>query len=126
APVSSTVQSEQSDVSNTTETATTSQDPSLPPGLVLPHMSDANALNNPAPIYPRLSRKFKEQGTVLLKIYIEADGSVSEIEIHESSGHGRLDQSAKATVKHWQYQPATQDGQAIGYWYLQPVNFALN
>ncbi|PCK33700.1 TonB family protein [Pseudoalteromonas piscicida] len=89
-------------------------------------MSDANALSNPDPIYPRLSRKFKEQGTVLLKIYIEADGSVSEIEIHESSGHSRLDQSARATVKHWQYQPATQDGQAIGYWYLQPVNFALN
>ncbi|WP_415835973.1 energy transducer TonB [Pseudoalteromonas mariniglutinosa] len=98
----------------------------LPAGLVLPHLSDANAVNNPTPRYPRLSRRMKEQGTVLLKIYINVSGKVEQIQLHQSSGFSRLDQSAKATVKHWHYQPAKQNNTPIGYWYIQPVHFALN
>jgi len=94
--------------------------------LVPPHLTDANALNNPKPIYPRLSRRLREEGTVLLEILILADGSVGQIKLKSSSGFTRLDQTAKATVKRWRYQAARQNGQAIEYWYVQPIHFSLN
>ncbi|WP_197061135.1 energy transducer TonB [Colwellia psychrerythraea] len=94
--------------------------------LVLPHLNDANALSNPNPIYPRLSRRLHEEGTVLLEILILPNGSVGEMRLKASSGFTRLDQTAKATVKYWRYQPAQQNGKSIEYWYIQPVHFSLN
>lgn len=91
-------------------------------------MPDAHAghLQNPAPVYPMLSRKRKEQGTVILKLLVRLDGSVSDISIHQSSGFTRLDESAVQAVKRWHYTPAVQDGIAIDYWHFQPVVFSLN
>lgn len=91
-------------------------------------MPDAHAghLQNPAPVYPMLSRKRKEQGTVILKLLVRANGSVSDISIHQSSGFTRLDESAVQAVKRWHYTPAVQDSIAIDYWHFQPVVFSLN
>lgn len=93
---------------------------------VIPPSADAGQLNNPAPAYPSLSRRLREEGVVLLEILIKADGTVSEIKLKKSSGHKRLDDTAAKAVAKWRYQPATQGGMAIDYWYEQPVEFALN
>lgn len=93
---------------------------------ITPPQMDANPLNNPAPAYPSLSRRMREQGVVLLEILILADGSVGEIRIKESSGHKRLDDTAAKAVKRWRYRPAQRGNTAIEYWYLQPVEFSLN
>lgn len=93
---------------------------------ITPPQMDANPLNNPAPAYPVLSRRMKEQGVVLLEILILADGSVGEIRIKESSGFKRLDETAVKAVKRWRYTPAKRGSTAIEYWYLQPVEFSLN
>lgn len=93
---------------------------------ITPPQMDANPMNNPAPAYPSLSRRMREQGVVLLEILILADGSVGEIRIKESSGHKRLDDTAAKAVKRWRYRPAQRGNTAIEYWYLQPVEFSLN
>jgi protein TonB len=87
---------------------------------------DANALNNPRPTYPNLSRRLGEKGIVLLEILILADGTVGEVRIKESSGYKRLDDTAVKAVKRWRYTPAKRGGEAIDYWYLQPVDFSLH
>ena len=97
-----------------------------PPAPVVPPSADANQLNNPAPVYPNLSRRLREQGVVLLEILIKADGTVSDIKLKRSSGHKRLDDAAKMAVSQWRFQPATQAGVAIDFWYEQPVEFALH
>ncbi|MDX3774646.1 TonB family protein [Chromatiaceae bacterium AAb-1] len=91
-------------------------------------MPDAHAahLQNPAPVYPTLSRKLREQGTVILHLLVQADGKVGDIRIYESSGYARLDESALQAVKRWRYTPAVQHGQPVDYWHLQPVVFSLN
>ncbi|WP_158229025.1 energy transducer TonB [Chitinimonas sp. BJB300] len=96
------------------------------PIAVVPPRSDASHLNNPAPAYPTLSRKLGEQGRVLVSIYVLADGSVGEIQLKESSGFRRLDEVALLTVKQWRFVPAKQGDTAIGYWYVQPMNFTLD
>lgn len=92
---------------------------------IVPPRVDATLGQNPAPPYPRISRRLKEEGTVLLEIYILANGQVGEMRIKQSSGFNRLDQAARAAVAKWRYQPATKNGQSIGFWYVQPIYFSL-
>jgi protein TonB len=96
------------------------------PQPIVPPRAEAGQLTNPAPVYPNLSRRLREEGIVVLEILIKADGTVSEIRIKNSSGYKRLDDSAVKAVKYWRYQPATQGGKAIDFWYEQPIEFNLH
>lgn len=93
---------------------------------IVPPSEDAGQISNPAPTYPSLSRRLREEGIVVLDILIKANGTVGEIKLKNSSGFKRLDDAAIKAVKHWRYQPATQAGIAIDYWYEQPLNFSFN
>jgi protein TonB len=92
---------------------------------VVPPRVDARRMDNPAPAYPRQSRRLREEGTVVLELLILEDGTVSKARIETSSGHSRLDETALAAVKRWRYVPATRGGKPIAYTYLQPVVFSL-
>jgi protein TonB len=92
---------------------------------VTPPRSDASALNSQA-AYPPLSRRLREQGRVLLDVYILADGSVGELKLRQSSGFARLDEAALDAVRRWRYAPARRGNEPIPYWYVQPVAFALD
>lgn len=87
--------------------------------------ADAAGLNNKAPVYPMLSRKRKEQGTVWLLLLVSKEGMVTELKLKKTSGFDRLDQAALQAVKKWKFQPARKQGQAIEYWYELPLKFSL-
>lgn len=99
--------------------------PRAPEPVVPPH-SDASHLSNPAPVYPRLSRRMAEEGRVFIDVYILPDGTVGEIRLKQSSGYPRLDQAALDAVRQWRYVPARRGGEPIPYWYVQPVVFSLS
>ncbi|HBJ99252.1 MAG TPA: energy transducer TonB, partial [Delftia acidovorans] len=61
-----------------------------PPKIELPS-NNAAYLNNPAPNYPAISRRMGEQGTVTLRIFVDAQGLPQKIEVSKSSGYDRLD-----------------------------------
>lgn len=88
-----------------------------------PPRSDAAHLNNPKPVYPALSQKYKEQGRVVLDVYILADGSVGEIRLKTSSGYRRLDDAAMRAVRRWKYIPARRGNEPVALWYQQPLLF---
>lgn len=96
------------------------------PAPVVPPRADAGQLSNPAPAYPSLSRRLREEGIVLLEILIKANGTVGEIKLKRTSGFKRLDDAAMKAVAHWRFQPATQGGKAIDFWYEQPIEFDLH
>lgn len=89
-----------------------------------PHV-DASRMKSLSPKYPRLSRRLREQGTVLLEMLVLVDGSVTELRVKTSSGFERLDQAALDAVKSWRFLPARRGGEAIAYRYVQPVEFSL-
>lgn len=95
-----------------------------PPPLVEPRF-DANYLDNPKPSYPGLSKRNGEQGTVQLRVFVNADGSVGKLELKRSSGHPRLDQSAMSAVQAWRFVPARQGSQAVAAWVVVPIHFTL-
>jgi protein TonB len=91
-----------------------------------PPVASANKAVNKAPLYPMLSRRLKEQGTVYLQVLVLKNGKVGQLKLKQSSGFSRLDQSALNTVRSWTYQPALKLGQPIDFWFVQPVVFNLN
>ncbi len=92
---------------------------------VLAPRFDADYLHNPAPAYPALSRRMGEQGRVLLRVYVHADGSPGQVDIRESSGFDRLDRAARDTVARWRFLPARQGDRAVPAWVLVPISFSL-
>jgi protein TonB len=87
--------------------------------------SSAAYLNNPRPAYPPLSRRLGEQGKVVVRVFIEADGSASRAEVQQSSGYERLDRTAVETVLRWRYVPGKRAGVPEGMWFNIPINFVL-
>ena len=52
--------------------------------------------------YPMISRRRKDQGTVVLILSIRS-GRVTKAEVEKSSGHSALDESAKKAVSAWEF-----------------------
>lgn len=88
--------------------------------------SDADYLNNPAPAYPRMSRRQGEQGTVVLRVFINTEGRAEKAEIRTSSGYSRLDEAALATVQRWRYVPGKRAGVPEAMWFNVPIRFVLD
>lgn len=86
----------------------------------------AKYLNNPDPPYPKASQQQREQGRVLLRVWVSAEGRAQKVELAQSSGHERLDASAQTAVAGWRFVPGRRNGQAEGMWALVPVVFKLN
>ncbi|MBX9869722.1 MAG: TonB family protein [Burkholderiaceae bacterium] len=86
---------------------------------------DADYLNNPAPKYPPISRRAGEEGKVLLRVFVDANGAPTQVEINNTSGFERLDKAAITAVSHWKFIAAQQAGQAVGAWVLVPIIFSL-
>jgi len=86
---------------------------------------NADYLDNPSPAYPVLSRRMREEGRVVLRVLVNARGAADEVQISNSSGHVRLDDSARQTVKRWTFVPAKRGADAVPAWVLVPVSFQL-
>ena len=98
--------------------------PPAPARTVQPRF-DADYLENPKPPYPALSRRMGEEGRVVLRVHVRADGTVDEVQLHASSGSPRLDQSALDTVRRWKFVPARRGDDPVAASVLVPIVFSL-
>ncbi|MCX9157371.1 TonB family protein [Niveibacterium sp. 24ML] len=87
---------------------------------------DADYLQNPRPEYPALSRRLGEQGRVVLRVRVEANGSAGLVELHRSSGFSRLDEAALQAVRRWKFVPARRGNEAVAESVLVPIPFILH
>ena len=98
--------------------------PSAPAKVELPN-SKADYLHNPPPEYPPMSVRRGEQGQVVLKVLIGADGLPQKVELLSSSGFERLDKAALDAAMRWRYVPGKRGGVAEAMWYQVPMIFNL-
>jgi protein TonB len=77
------------------------------------------------PIYPAMSRRMGEQGRVVMRVLIGADGVPQQAEVLQSSGHGRLDRAASDAVMRWRYVPGKRGGVPETMWFQVPIEFKL-
>lgn len=81
------------------------------------------AATNRKPLYPPMAQRYCEFGTVVLRVYVNAEGRAETVELKQSSGYPSLDQSAKTAVQSWRFRPGTVDGKPVAEWYQQPIPF---
>lgn len=96
-----------------------------PPRIELPS-SDAEYLQNPKPAYPALSNRLHEEGTVLVSVFVEADGNVQKVELKKSSGFNRLDRAALAGIQRWRFVPGKRAGIPEAMWVVVPIHWVLD
>lgn len=76
--------------------------------------------------YPAMSRRLGEQGTVLVGVIIETDGSPREVALVASSGYQRLDEAALASVRRAYFFPArSPSGKKVPVRMTVPIRFRL-
>src|SRR5262249_21382028 len=68
-----------------------------------------NVVSKVPPMYPELARRMHVSGTVVLRLTIQPDGSVSDAKVE--SGHALLGPAAQEAAKRWKFDPgpATSD-----------------
>ena len=66
-----------------------------------------------------------EEGQVLLRVRVTAEGRAEQVNLHRSSGFERLDERAVHTVRQWKFMPARQGGKPVDAWVIVPIQFSL-
>jgi len=94
--------------------------PSDKPQQPIAVASELDILRSVKPIYPLISRRRGEEGTVIIYVRLSSDGMVKEARIHRSSGFDLLDESALKAVKQWVFKSSEEKE------VLVPVVFKLN
>lgn len=81
--------------------------------------------HNPPPRYPDLAWQRRWEGVTLLRVFVDAAGRVSKVEVARTSGHELLDAAAVRAVKTWRGQPARRGGEPVETVELLPIDFRL-
>jgi protein TonB len=77
------------------------------------------------PDYPPLAFRNHEEGTVLVRVNVNANGIATNPEVVNRSGSRELDRAAIDAVRKWQFKPALKEGKAIASTVDVPVEFKL-
>jgi protein TonB len=87
---------------------------------------EAAYLHNPRPAYPPLSRRLGEEGRVLLRVRVGADGQPVAVDVEKSSNFERLDEAARRAVGSWRFVPARRGDEPVEGSVSVPLVFRLD
>ena len=80
----------------------------------------------PTVAYPPASQDQGEEGLVKLSVLVEANGSVSEVKVTQSTGHQRLDAAAVRAARRAGYQPNSVNGTPVRTRFNTSYTFRLD
>lgn len=104
---------------------TSAASPSPTPSIEQAGDLSASMISAAPPRYPQESRRKREQGTVVLSVLLDVDGSVASVSVAQSSGHARLDQAALSAVRRWRWSPTRRHGAAVQVKGVVEIPFVL-
>jgi protein TonB len=81
-------------------------------------------LHKEMPVYPMMARKFGKEGKVVLKLTIDENGNLLDVEVMDKAGYGFTEAAVEA-VKKSTFLPAKKDGKPIASRALLPIRFQL-
>ena len=91
--------------------------PPAPPAAPLRVAAQVDAaITCVAPLYPAVSRRAGETGTVRLQFLVDVDGTVIDSRVEHSSGFARLDEAARDALSLCHFKPGTVDGRPERAW----------
>jgi protein TonB len=80
---------------------------------------------SPKPEYPDSARHEGHEGTVVLRVLVDANGRSKSLGVDRSSGFQTLDKAALNTVRHWRFNAARHGDQHVESWVKIPIVFRL-
>jgi len=80
----------------------------------------------PAIAVPMASRRLGESGTVLLRVWVDAQGLPRQVSLHRSSGFARLDEQALAAMRQARFEPLIDGGAAIEWVVIAPLQYQID
>jgi protein TonB len=92
---------------------------------LVPPRPITTAAGDQLPVYPALARRRGEQGRVVLRVNVSADGVPLAVTVDRTSGYASLDDAAATAVRRWRFVPATEDGHPVRAMAVIPVQFRL-
>lgn len=95
--------------------------PARPPVIT----SGVEYISAPQPVYPAAALRRGEEGEVLLRVLINAEGAVDEIALQRSSGNASLDRAAREAVQRARFKPYLEQGKAQPAYVVVPIKFQL-
>jgi protein TonB len=95
-----------------------------PDPIVVPPEEDA-AHQLSAPAYPAAEIRSNHAGTVIVRVQVLENGHIGDVQLVQSSGFQRLDESALREAKRWRMKPGTRDGVPVVMWKEVPITFQL-
>ncbi len=82
--------------------------------------------SRPTPVvYPKGAQRAGEEGTVVLRVFVNTSGKPSRVNVVKSSGYPDLDNAAVETAFGWRYVPAIRDGDIASDWATVQVEYKL-
>lgn len=95
------------------------------PVAATPARREARAVDQPAPEYPASALRSGTEGTVTVRVEVDASGRPGNVEVVRSSRSRDLDQAALRAVRGWTFQPAMENGSAVASTVEVPVDFRV-
>lgn len=77
------------------------------------------------PVYPMDARRRGISGQVTLRLYVDAEGGVREVQVQAAEPAGVFEEKAVEAARKWHFSPAMSRGAAVGMWMNLPVRFSL-
>jgi TonB family protein len=78
-----------------------------------------------APEFPRAALEAGVEGTVVMELYIDAQGSVQHVHVISTPGFG-LDEAAKVAARQFKFKPATIDGKPVASQVMYEQKFVVS
>lgn len=76
--------------------------------------------------YPEAAKEMNQEGTVLLRFMVNADGTVGKIKLEKSLSKECDAAAANVVRKLARFEPAKQNGRAVPVWITLPIQFRMN
>lgn len=77
------------------------------------------------PEYPAGAARVREEGTVLVRVSVDAQGNPTDVDIAKRSGSSELDKAALDAVRKWRFNPAIEGGKPVASVAEVPVDFTM-
>ena len=98
-----------------------------PPAPSTPRtVSSVEYIKAPQLVYPNMSRRLGESGTVVLRILINEKGLPEQILVHKSTGYSNLDEAGRQAAMRALFKPMIENGKAVPVYVLVPLTFQLS
>ncbi len=78
------------------------------------------------PIYPYAAREKNIRGAVQVRMLVNPDGSVGQVQVLDARPPGIFEDAVKRTVPQWRFNPGKIEGRPVASWVVTTVQFTLD